>query len=895
MIYPDFFERKIGFTDIRTLLKGRCISTLGTDWVDNRLRFKATYGEVREELDRYSDFARFSAEGGDEIESEFYDVREALLHARPERTYMEELDLFNLKRSLTTAAAFAKAFTRTPGGEDGGEEEKTDSGGAEDNDTGNGAEDVAGNGADNTGAGCPEPPRAYPALARMAAGMQAFPEIIRRIDGALNKYGKVKDTASPELLTIRHQIETTTRGISHTLRTIIGEAQTAGYVDRDISPTLRDGRLVIPVAPALKRKIKGIVHDESATGKTVFIEPTAIVEANNRIRELKAAERREVTRILHELTALVRPHIPAMLDTQHFLSHIDYLRALHSFAHTFGAVVPRLSDAPCIDWVQAVHPLLQQSLARHGGKMNPLDITLKGGARILIISGPNAGGKSVCLKTAGLLQYMLQCGMPVPVGDNSHAGVFEDIFIDIGDEQSLEDDLSTYSSHLLNMKQMMRSAGPRSLLLIDEFGGGTEPQIGGALAEAILDRFVHLRASGIITTHYQNLKHFAEKTESVANGAMLYDRARMQPLFMLQVGNPGSSFAIEIARKIGLPEEVIVRAADIVGHDYVMSDKYLQDIVRDKMYWETKRRSIRGKEKQLEDELARCEREMTALREERRTIIAEAKEEAKQLLRKSNALIENTVRAIREAQAEKEKTKAARAELAEFREKVEADTDEQDRIARKIAQLRRRQERRGQGDTAKSRFRAGQEAAAAALSQKRGDGGMAAWAADSRAAGGTQCPLSAGDYVRIKGQNVVGRVDSVGARAARVLFGMMYSQVDIKRLERAEPPKPESTLGEAATFLSRETRDAMYEKKLHYKPEIDIRGMHVDEALQAVSYFIDDSIQLEQARVRILHGTGTGALRELVRKYLGTVAGVRSFRDEHVQFGGAGVTVAELD
>ncbi len=884
MIYPDFFERKIGFTDIRTLLKGRCMSTLGTDWVDNRLHFLTAYDEVREALDRYADFARFSAEGGDEIECEFFDVREALVHARPERTYMEELDLYNLRRSLATAAAYAKAFTRTADGE-----EDTPATPAESADEKTG--EAVGS-ADEADGSASESPRRWPALARMAEGVRSFPDIIRRIDEALNKYGKVKDTASPELLTIRHQIETTTRGISHSLRSIISEAQTAGYVDRDISPTLRDGRLVIPVAPALKRKIRGIVHDESATGKTVFIEPTAIVEANNRIRELKAAERREVIRILHELTAMVRPHITEILDSQRFLSHIDYLRALHSFAATFGAVVPALSDEPRIDWAQAVHPLLQQSLARHGGKMTPLDISLPDGASILIISGPNAGGKSVCLKTAGLLQYMLQCGMPVPAGANSRAGVFEDIFIDIGDEQSLEDDLSTYSSHLLNMKQMMRSAGPRSLLLIDEFGGGTEPQIGGALAEAILDRFVRLRASGIITTHYQNLKHFAEKTRSVANGAMLYDRAKMQPLFMLQVGNPGSSFAIEIARKIGLPEEVIARAAEIVGQDYVMSDKYLQDIVRDKMYWETKRRNIRGKEKQLEEELARYEREMTALREERRTIIAEAKEEAKQLLRKSNALIENTVRAIREAQAEKEKTKEARATLTAFREEVESNEEEQDRIARKIAQIRRRQERRGQGDTAKRRFQAGQEAAAAALSQKTAQGSPSRGGGNGAA---SERPLAAGDYVRIKGQNVVGRIDSIGGRSARVLFGMMYTQVETKRLERAEAPAKESGPGEAATFLGRETRDAMYEKKLHYRPEIDIRGMHVDEALQAVSYFIDDSIQLEQGRVRILHGTGTGALRELVRNYLGTVAGVRSYRDEHVQFGGAGVTVAELD
>lgn len=861
MIYPENFERKIGFTEIRTLLKGRCMSTLGTEWVERQLHFMTSYDEIVQALDEAREFARFLTEDEAYVESDFFDVREALLNVRPERTYLEEIDLFNLKRSVSTVQSYVNAFGRRTDGE-------CETDGAE-----------------------ASPDLVYPALGRMCEDVSTFPNIVQRIDAVLNKYGKVKDTASAELLGLRHKMEQTVRGISHSLRSIIAEAQTSGYIDRDVSPTLRDGRLVIPVAPALKRKIKGIVHDESATGKTVFIEPAAVVEANNLIRELKAAERREVIRILQELTAEIRPHIPAILSSLHFLAHVDYLRALTLTSEVFGSVVPPLSRGPRIDWVQAYHPLLQLSLAKHGGRMVPLDVTLRKGQKILLISGPNAGGKSVCLKTVGLLQYMLQCGMPVPVKESSRPGIFNDIFIDIGDEQSLEDDLSTYSSHLTNMKMMMNHSRGNSLLLIDEFGGGTEPQIGGALAEGILNRFVKNTTYGIITTHYQNLKHFAEKSNVVVNGAMLYDRAKMQPLFMLQVGNPGSSFAVEIARKIGIPEEVIQYASDLVGKDYIMSDKYLQDIVRDKLYWETKRRNVRQREKQLEDTIARYEREMTDFQQEKRSVMAEAKAQAKQLLDQSNARIENTIRSIKESQAEKERTREARSDLADFKEQLEQNTDESDKIARKIAKIQRRQQRKNGGEmSAKQRNAASQEAAATALRQGRAvSAETAAERTDAKA------PFAAGDFVRIKGQTATGRIESVAGSSAKVLFGMMYTQVPLKRLEHCAAPKAEESISKVSTFVSKETRDAMYEKKLHFKPEIDIRGCRVDEALTAVSYFIDDSIQLEQQRVRILHGTGTGALRELVRNYLRTVPGVKRFHDEHVQFGGAGITVVELD
>ncbi len=888
MIYPDNFEKKIGFSEIRTWLKGRCLSALGTEWVDKQLRFLTDPAEVRQALGESDEFARWSETGENEIPCEFFDVREPLLHIRPERTHLEELDLFNLKRSLLSVAGFVGAFRQTTDNETYSYDNATpDSEYTTDND----APDTDNEEAQENKA-TPTTAWRFPALARMAQDVRAFPQLIERIDQVLNKYGKVKDTASPELLTLRHQIEVSVRGISHSLRSLISEAQAAGYIDRDVAPTLRDGRLVIPVAPALKRKFKGIVHDESATGKTIFIEPAVVVEANNRIRELRAAERREVIRILQETTAAIRPNIPEILQSLHFLAHVDYLRALTAFAASTKATWPTVEGEPRLEWRQARHPLLEQSLSRHGGHIVPLDISMPTGGRILLISGPNAGGKSVCLKTVGLLQYMLQCGMPVPVSEGSRVGVFDSLFIDIGDEQSLENDLSTYSSHLLHMKTMMKHARARSLLLIDEFGGGTEPQIGGALAEAILDRFVKNGPYGVITTHYQNLKHYAEGHPAVVNAAMLYDAARMQPLFLLQVGNPGSSFAVEIARKMGLPEEVIQYATALVGKDYVMSDKYLQDIVRDKMYWENKRRNIRLQEKQLEDTTRRYEEELTTFQQQRRGMLAEAKEQARQLLEQSNARIENTIRTIREAQAEREATRQARAQLAGFKEEVAQRSEEQDRIQRKIAQIQRRQQRReGQSGTARQR---GAEAQAAAAAVLRGKVAGVVSALGSQQAQ-RQRALAVGDTVCIEGQHTIGRIQSITGKNARVLFGIMYTNVPLRKLRFAQPPATQAQPPVAATFVSKQTRDAMYEKKLHFRPDTDIRGLRVDEALRAVARFIDDAIQLEQSRVRILHGTGTGALRELVRNYLATVPGVKSFRDEHVQFGGAGITVVDLE
>ena len=836
MIYPQNFEQKIGFTQIRQMLTGKCLSSLGEERV-GRMDFSDDFTEINRRMEQTTEFIRIIQEEDDFPNQYFFDVRPSLKRIRVEGLYMDEQEVFDLRRSLETIRDIVR-FLQKPGNTED-DNETTDS--------------------------------PYPNLRELAGDILVFPQIIARINGILDKFGKVKDNASTELLRIRRELTATTGSISRSLNAILRSAQAEGYVDKDVTPTVRDGRLVIPVAPGMKRKIRGIVHDESATGKTVFIEPAEVVEANNRIRELENEERREIIRILTEFSASVRPQVPALLQSYEFLAEIDFIRAKALLSIEIKAVKPSLEDSQIIDWFEAIHPLLQISLAKHNKKVVPLDIQLNTRQRILLISGPNAGGKSVCLKTVGLLQYMLQCGMPVPMNERSHAGIFSHIFIDIGDEQSIEDDLSTYSSHLTNMKMMMKHCNERSLILIDEFGGGTEPQIGGAIAEAVLKRFNARHTFGVITTHYQNLKHFAEDHEGVINGAMLYDRHEMRALFQLQIGNPGSSFAVEIARKIGLPEEVIADASEIVGSEYIQSDKYLQDIVRDKRYWETKRQNIRKREKQMEETIARYEREMAELEQSRKEILKKAREDAERLLQESNAKIENTIRTIRESQAEKERTRQTRQELEDFRrqvqEKEKAELEE--KIARKMESLREKQERK-KNKKAKAQQAAAQQPVLPKPS-----------------------PLTAGEYVKIKGQTTVGQILEINERNAIVMFGLMKTNVKTERLERAEAPKQSGTPAKT-TFVSNETQEHMHEKRLNFKQDIDVRGMRGDEAIQAVTYFIDDAILVGVSRVRILHGTGNGILRTLIRQYLATVPGVAHFQDEHVQFGGAGITVVDL-
>lgn len=845
------------------------------------MQFSKDAGQISEWLSQIKDFRRLKEEREDLPLQYFYDVRESIARMRLEGTHMEEEELHNLRRSLDTIDKLVHIVRQS-------DEPSFD----------NSANASA---SSDSPAGNPSPKEAlgygktYPALYRLADGIATFPEIVRLIDRTLDKYGKVKDNASPELLRIRRELAQTEGSISRILNGILRSAQSEGLVEKDAAPALRDGRLVIPVAPGLKRKIRGIVHDESASGRTVYIEPAEVVEANNKVRELENDERREIIRILKEIAAEIRPWWKLMLDSYSFLANIDFINAKCSLAEFLGAIEPNIKMKPMVDMIEAKHPLLKLSLEKQGKKVVPLDITLTPQKRILIISGPNAGGKSVCLKTTGLIQYMLQCGLSVPVSERSTLGIFNDIMIDIGDEQSIENDLSTYSSHLLNMKNMIKQANRHTLLLIDEFGTGTEPGIGGAIAEAVLKQFCEHGAFGVITTHYQNLKHFADSHEGIVNGAMLYDRHEMRALFQLQIGRPGSSFAIEIARKTGLPEAVIKDASDIVGQDYIQSDKYLQDIVRDKRYWESKRQAVHQREKEIEKTISKYEAGLTEVEQERKAILRRAKEQAEELLREANKRIENTIREIREAQAEKEATRRLREEMKAFEADVqEVDSTANDEmIARKIAQIQARKERKEKRKADKAK-QAEETKNAFAPKELEADKPFIA--------GKNATSLSAGDTVRIKGTKSVGRIESVDAngKMATVIFGDMRTKMRADRLEHAEAPKPvastqASALTTAYTQSSRTTRDTIDSRRANFHQDIDVRGMRGDEALSAVQYFIDDAILVGMTHVRILHGKGNGILRQLIRQYLNTIPNVLSAKDEHIQFGGAGITVVEIE
>ena len=902
MIYPKNFEQKIGFTEVRSLLRARCLSTLGKERID-AMNFSTDAVQVNTWMEEIREFRKIQ-EGQDDFPLDnFFDVRESVARIRLEGTHMEVDELFDLKRSLETIIAIVNFLSRG---------EETDQG---------------------------EIRHYYPALYNLADGIATFPLLVQRISQIIDKFGKMRDNASPELLQIRRELARIEGSISRTLYGILRAAQGEGLVEKDVTPTLRDGRLVIPVAPGLKRKISGIVHDESATGRTVYIEPSEVVEANNKIRELENEERREMIRILTDFAKKVRPNVREILDSYNLMAAVDFIRAKAELARLFKGFEPKVSEEPHIDWIRAIHPLLQISLERKNNKLTssslsvdnietnkvsieanniqedntileeenetrnipssivPLDIQLTKDKHLLIISGPNAGGKSVCLKTVGLLQYMLQCGLSIPIGDRSITGIFTDIMIDIGDEQSIENDLSTYSSHLMNMKIMMRRASNRTLILIDEFGTGTEPQIGGAIAESVLRQFWKKHAWAVITTHYQNLKHFAEEHPGTVNGAMLYDRHKMRPLFQLAIGRPGSSFAIEIARKTGIPEEVIRDAAEIVGSDYIQSDKYLQDIVRDKRYWESKRQTIHSHEKELEKRINQYEKDIAALEKSRKEILNRAKTQAEEIIKESNRRIENAIREIREKQAEKEETKRIRQELATYEAGLldgskthKAETSNKKKIKssgllsdddfqKKVDKIKSRKERHEQHLKEKAgKQQAAAEALKNAVRKQQGSG-----------------VIIVGDSVRIKGLTTVGKVESIEGKQANVIFGGMRTKMAVSRLEHVDTATIQSEQKQFQAYnYSRETRETIDKHRNQFRQELDVRGMRADEALNQVQYFIDDAILVGASQVRILHGKGNGILRQLIRQYLGSVPNVKSYRDEHVQFGGAGITVVEL-
>lgn len=777
MTYPHNIEQKIDFQVIRDCLKSCCTSSLGKErvdemlWVNHYKTVQNRLAHLREMMSVLTDSSLSFPQG------DIYDLREALARIRVEGLFMDENELFSLRKMLDYVGQLERFFTLL-------DREK------------------------------------YPLLASLP--LTSFPShLIVAIDRIIDRYGKMKDSASPELARIRKDIAQSQGSVSRALNAILRQAQADGLLDKDAAPTMREGRLVLPVPPAYKRKIGGIVHDESATGKTVFIEPQQVVEANNRIRELEGEERRERMRILLEMTEYIRPEISHVLASEEFLADVDFLRAKALFAEDIEAIVPEVHNQPMLDWREARHPILLLNFRKQGRMVVPLSIRLKDN-RILVISGPNAGGKSVCLKTVALLQYMLQCGLAVPMNEASEMGLFENLLLDIGDEQSIEDDLSTYSSHLRNMKHFVRYANGKTLLLIDEFGTGTEPMIGGAIAEAVLTQLNEQKAYGVITTHYSNLKHLAERSKGIINGAMLYDRGQLKPLFQLSIGQAGSSFAVEIARQIGLPEHIIQRATDIVGEEHIDYDKQLQDIARDKRYWENKRQNIRQKEKHLEAKIAHYEEQMAGIKAKKRAIIEEANQQAADLLKKSNATIERTIREIKEAKAEKKATQQARQKVENLKSKVEE----------------------------KSTKVSKPSSASASKKQK----------------------------------NVLRDLSEL----------KVLSKNPAKLIQETNTPKPK--------MVSSNVADELRRRKLSFSRELDIRGLRVDEALEVLIAYIDDALMVNAEMVTILHGTGTGALKQLVRDYLSerqkTMRKLRSgdisFHDGDPDRGGAGITVVEL-
>ena len=707
-------------------------------------------------------------------------------------------------------------------------------------------------------------------MSAIAANVTVHTYVTDSIEHIMSRQGQIRDSASPELAAIRRELAEKQGAASKLIRRIIADAQQEGWVEPDATLAVRDGRLVIPIAASQKRRIMGIIHDESATGKTCYVEPAPVVEINNALLELESAERREIIRILRTLTDNLRPYTDDLDDALMFLGITDFIRAKARYALQIGAAVPHLADKPLIDWRNARHPILQEAFREAGRTLVPLNISLDEASRILVISGPNAGGKSVCLKTVGLLQYMLQCGLPVPMEPTSHAGIFTNLFIDIGDEQSIDNDLSTYSSHLLNMKHFVRNVDGRTLILIDEFGTGTEPMLGGAIAEAILDRLNQAKVFGVITTHYTNLKHFAAGHDGIVNGAMLYDTNRMEPMFVMEMGKPGSSFAFEIAYKIGLPQDVIDDARSKVGEEHLNFDKHLREIARDKYYWERKRENIRKIERRLEEMMETEKRELDETKRFRKELMTKSKDDAKRLLADSNRLIENTIRQIRESQAEKEKTKQARQQFDEARQAVEQTSDDEERILQKIKKLKERENR-----VRTSKTKQDAQLKAADVVEER------------------QRDFTIGMPVRIEGQTTVGEIMELNGKNAVVAFDNLYMNVEISRLQHLtddEKKKLRKSVRQGSLQQSYE----LNQRRLSFKPGLDVRGMRAEEAVSRVANFIDEGVMVGVFEVKILHGKGNGILRNVVREYLQTVDVVTSVRDEHVDFGGAGITVVEL-
>ena len=826
MIYPANFESKIGFDRIRALIAERCNTEAARAKLDEH-RFSSRREVVENRIASADEMRTIIQMEHEFPNEEFCDLTALIAKVRVEGTFLDLEEAVLLARALRQVDAISR-FIRS--------RERA----------------------------------VYPTLHRLTEDVISLEAIANHIDSLIDRFGQMRDSASDELYRIRRAIREREGQASKRLQQVLQAAKSAGIVEADATLSIRDGRAVIPVSAGNKRKLNGFVQGESATGKTVFIEPVEVVELNNELRELEYAERREIVRILSELTDRIRPEIDTIEASADYLATIDMLRAKGRFAAENGCVRPIVSLDGRMELRTARHPLLAIALAKEKKSVVPLDMVLNGEKRILVISGPNAGGKSVCLKTVGLLQYMFQCGFPIPCGENSELPLFESIFIDIGDEQSIDNDLSTYSSHLMNMKNMLSGASSRTLVLIDEFGTGTEPIMGGAIAEAILEQLVERGTYGVITTHYSNIKYFASNHEGVENGAMMFDVQNIRPLFRLEMGKPGSSFAVEIARKIGLPENIIRTASEKAGSDHINIERQLREIARDRRYWEQKRDRIRIADRKVEELETSYAEQLSRIKAERQQIIREAKEEAQRLIADANRQIENTIRTIRESQAEKELTRLARKELDDVRERTArdeaAEAERSARVDREMERIERRRQRR------EERKAAGGKSESAEIVEK-------------------QIPrvIEVGTKVRIKNQDGVGEVQEVKGKKATVAFGHILTTVALDRLEAVSNAeyKRQTRPTTARTVVSVDVS----QRKLNFKDNIDVRGMRAVDALEAVQSFIDDAIMVGIGSVSILHGKGTGALKEEIRRYLRTVPDVATAADEHADRGGAGITI----
>lgn len=820
MLYPPTLESKLGFDRIRELLKQACISPLGQDYV-NRVRFSDNHGLIDRLLRQTHEFKQIVQYQTDFPQSNYIDVREHLGRARVEGLALTEAEFFDLKLALKTIQDCLR-FLEKP-------VQRFPAGTGHDDDT------------------------AFPYLTELAGPVSVDKQLVASLDRIIDDRGLVRDSASPELSGIRRRIISEQANLRKRLDTIVRQARQNGWIPDDLNLTVRGGRLVIPIAAEHKRKIKGFVHDESQTGQTVFLEPAEVFDANNEVRELEYAERREIHRILLALTDQIRPHLDGLKRAVNFLGQLDFIRAKATLAVQLDAGMPMFHNRPVMNWTNARHPLLYLSFAKQNKAVVPLSIELNEQQRILLISGPNAGGKSVALKTIGLIQYMLQCGLLVPLTEHSDVGVFQNLFIDIGDEQSLENDLSTYSSHLTAMKQFLIGAHRRTLFLIDEFGTGTEPGLGGAVAESILEDLNQSGAYGVINTHYTNLKVFADKTPGLINGAMRFDGEHLEPLYQLEIGRPGSSFAFEIAQKIGLPKGVIDRAKEKLGNQQVNFEKLLKELDIEKRVFSEKNLQISINQRKVAQQLAEYTALKTRLDNEQKQLINDAKQKAKALVQEANQRIESTIREIKENKAEREPTRQVRQELERF--------EQQELKPEVVVPVEKPKPAEPEFET---------------------DGGV----------------IGVGSYVRILGQNIesttaVGEVLSLRGKDAEVRMGDLKTNIKLNRLEKVS----RKTFKEATDVRDDRPRSQgvdMNEKMLNFSFNLDIRGKRGEEAIGEVDRFFDDALMLGYPELRIVHGKGDGILRTLVRNHLRGYKQVGKLEDEHADRGGAGVTIVKM-